>query len=66
METHAIRYESRDDLERGIQEMRSRGWVLWRVIGVPENALVAYFTRRSSPYPSACTEDAGRAERGDA
>ncbi len=49
---HSVRYESRDELERGVEEMRSRDWVLWRVVGVPENALIASFIRRSSPVPS--------------
>ncbi len=57
METHAVRYESRYELERGVEEMRSRGWVLWRVVGVPEDALIAYFARRDSPYPAECPEE---------
>lgn len=57
METHAVRYESREELERGVEEMRFRGWVLWRVVGVPEDALIASLVRRSAPYPPGCAED---------
>jgi hypothetical protein len=58
---HAVRYESRDELERGVEEMRSQGWVLWRVVGVPENALIAHFGRRSSAYPA---KSAGETDQG--
>jgi hypothetical protein len=67
LETHAVRNESRDELERGVEEMRSRGWLLWRVVGVPGDALIAYFGRRASPYPPERAEetDRGRGRRDD-
>jgi hypothetical protein len=45
VKTYAVRYETRSELERGVERMRAEGWVLWRVTSVPEDALLARFLR---------------------
>ncbi len=47
METRAVRYESREELEQDTKRMRTEGWKLWKVTAVPEDALIAQFIRRT-------------------